>query len=374
MPPRWDKKELPNAGRRRIIAPLMTEYAKRIGLLLGLPLLLAACTSSHKKAAEPATPADEAPMVVKQRIKKNRPTIQQRQEVKEAPENPEPPAAFQPQMPGNRIAQVSVPGPYVALTFDDGPNPNTTPQVLDILRRLGAKATFFVLGENAVRHGHIVARAAAEGHEIGSHTWDHPNLTRLSREAIISQMDRTADTIRSAIGHNPAVMRPPYGATNENIINLMASRYGTPSIMWSVDTQDWKHPGVDVVIHRVVDRAKSGSIILLHDIHASTVAAVEGVVRGLQERGFRLVTVSELIAMGRRSAGEGGYPRPGLHLFAASGEGAGNSLPPTEPPNEGSLAELAPPAPESPAEPQSGSGAAEPAPAEQPVESPNSAE
>ncbi len=209
---------------------------------------------------------------------------------------------FKPSIPGRRIARVSVPGKYVALTFDDGPSATYTPRVLDILRRYGVHATFFVLGENAVHNKSILARAAAEGHEIASHTWDHSNLTKLSHEQMASQMDRTAAVLQEAIGRRPALMRPPYGATNPEIVDYMMTQYGTPSILWDVDTVDWSHPGVGTVIDRAVSQARNGSIILLHDIHASTLQAVEGVVRGLQARGFKLVTVSQLIRMARRAA------------------------------------------------------------------------
>ena len=224
----------------------------------------------------------------------------------------EAPDVFQPKMPGARIARVQVPGPYVALTFDDGPSAAYTPHVLDILRRRGAKATFFVLGENAVRHKEILARAVAEGHEIGSHTWSHVKMTSAGAQRLQSELDRTAEVIRAATGRAPAVMRPPYGATNAKLIDWVMQRYGTPSILWDVDTQDWKHPGVGVVVSRVLHKSRRGSIILLHDIHASTLAAVDDIVAGLQARGFKLVTVSELIAMGRRAAAEAeAAPAPG---------------------------------------------------------------
>ena len=210
---------------------------------------------------------------------------------------------FRPVVPGRRVARVSVPGKYVALTFDDGPSASCTPKILDILHRHGVHATFFVLGENAVRNKGILARAAAEGHEIASHTWDHANLTKLSRAQIASEMDRTAAVVQEATGRMPALMRPPYGATNSSIVDYMMTRYGMPSVLWDVDTVDWKHPGVDVVINRAVQQARNGSIILLHDIHASTLQAVEGVVEGLLARGFKLVTVSQLLRIGRSAAG-----------------------------------------------------------------------
>ncbi len=210
---------------------------------------------------------------------------------------------FVPSAPGKRIAHVSVPGPYVAVTFDDGPSAALTPQVLDIFARHGAHATFFVQGQNANRNRSILARAVAEGHEVGSHTWSHINMRASGTDTIIRELDRTSAVIEAATGSRPKVMRPPYGATNRALIDMVYSRYGMPAILWDVDTNDWRKPGVQTVINRAVGKAKPGSIILLHDIHSSTVKAVEGIVTGLQARGFKLVTVSELIAMGRQAAG-----------------------------------------------------------------------
>jgi peptidoglycan/xylan/chitin deacetylase (PgdA/CDA1 family) len=197
---------------------------------------------------------------------------------------------------------VSVPGKYVAITFDDGPNSSLTPQVLDILKRHGAHATFFVLGDNASRNPGILSRAVAEGHEIGNHTYSHIKMTASSNEKIASEISRTNSIITSATGRRPKVMRPPYGATNASVVNKMFSGYGMRSIMWSIDTEDWRHPWVGVVVRRAVGSAKPGSIILLHDIHSSTIAAVEDIVTGLQARGYTLVTVSQLIEMGKQAA------------------------------------------------------------------------
>ncbi len=205
-------------------------------------------------------------------------------------------ASIAPRKPGLRVSRVQAPGMYVALTFDDGPSSAYTPKVLDILKRHGAKGTFFVLGSNAQRCSSIIARAAAEGHEIGVHTWSHINMVRSSMDKIDREVSRTAMVIRSITGKSPAVMRPPYGAVNARIVNHMYDCYGMRSILWDVDTQDWKHPGVSTVINRAVNGAKPGSIILVHDIHGSTLAAIEGIVTGLQNRGYTLVTVSELMA------------------------------------------------------------------------------
>lgn len=204
-----------------------------------------------------------------------------------------------PRVPGLKVSHVNVPGNYVALTFDDGPSPSLTPRVLDILKQNNAKATFFVVGRSVEKNKDILARAVAEGHEIGSHTWNHIKMTTSSTARVIDEMDRSCAAIKNATGIAPKVMRPPYGAVNASIVSLMKSRYGMPTIMWDVDTRDWQHPGVSVVINRAVGKARPGSIILLHDIHESTLQAVEGIVTGLQARGFRIVTVSQLLALNR---------------------------------------------------------------------------
>lgn len=256
-----------------------------------------------------------------------------------------------PVKPGLRVSRVQAPGMYVALTFDDGPSSAYTPKVLDILRRHGARGTFFVLGNSARRCPSIVARAAAEGHEIGVHTWSHINMARSSTAKIDSEVSRTVDAIRSITGKTPAVMRPPYGATNASIVNHMYNNYGMRSIMWDVDTRDWQRPGVSTVVSRAVNGAKPGSIILVHDIHASTLASIEGIVTGLQARGFKLVTVSELLAR----AGAHAAPRvPAARAAAAPAAAAAPS----------SQVSPAPEAPQQPVNPILPPASAQPATAE----------
>lgn len=216
------------------------------------------------------------------------------------------PYTYVPSFPGRRISRVSVPGKYVALTFDDGPHVTHTPHILDVLARHNARATFFVLGQRAAQHPEILSRAVSQGCEIGSHTWSHINMARSSQETIKNELDRTASVISQATGRAPRVVRPPYGAGGTSVVNYIYDLYGAPSILWDVDTNDWRKPGVQTVINRAVNSARPGSIILVHDIHGSTAAAVEGIVTGLQQRGYTLVTVSELIAMGRRAALEAG--------------------------------------------------------------------
>ncbi|WP_262402716.1 polysaccharide deacetylase family protein [Actinomadura sp. CNU-125] len=187
----------------------------------------------------------------------------------------------------------------VALTFDDGPGPHT-PELLDTLRRAGARATFFVQGLHVPEHPAVVRRMVAEGHEIGNHTWNHPNLTTLSPGEIRSQIERTQRAVKDAAGVVPAMMRPPYRGINEQVIETV----GMPVILWSVDPQDWRRDDVARNVKIGLRDSGRGDIVLYHDVHATTVQAMPKIVTGLQKQGFTLVTVSELFGGRRLKAGE----------------------------------------------------------------------
>lgn len=192
----------------------------------------------------------------------------------------------------------------IALTFDDGPDPATTPVLLDLLARHGARATFFVLGERAARHPELIARIAAEGHEIGNHSWDHPSLPRLGAAAQADQLARTAAVLAP---HGSPLMRPPYGDQTFRT-HRIARRGGYRVVLWSVNGGDWRGEDAGVLADRLLRRAVPGAIVLLHDRLQSfetpacrdrtpTFAAVERLIDA--RPGYRFVTVSELIALGR---------------------------------------------------------------------------
>jgi len=176
----------------------------------------------------------------------------------------------------------------VALTFDDGPS-FYTEGLLDTLKEHNVKATFFVLGTQVRIQSETVQRMFREGHQIGNHTWDHPNLTRMSDDQIREQLQLTDNLIAQIIGESTPFMRPPYGAYNDNV--LAAS--GLPIIFWSVDPLDWKDRDAATVAARIVD-APAGAIILSHDIHKSTVEAVPAIIAALKSRGIHMVTVTKL--------------------------------------------------------------------------------
>jgi peptidoglycan-N-acetylglucosamine deacetylase len=202
-----------------------------------------------------------------------------------------------PAEPSITYSWIHVDGPYIAMTFDDGPSGKLTPKLLDLLAARHIKATFFLIGENAVEHPDIVAREVREGHEVENHSWSHPNLAKMSDDGVRSQLRRTDDTIRNAIGNSPTLLRPPYGSITARQKKWINQEFGYKIALWDVDPFDWKRPGPSVVCNRIVKLTRAGSIILAHDIHPGTIEAMPCVFDQLLAKGFKFVTVSELIAM-----------------------------------------------------------------------------
>ena len=194
--------------------------------------------------------------------------------------------------------------PMVAVTYDDGPHKTNTPRILDILEENFAVATFFVVGQNIEGKEDIIKRSYNLGNEIGSHTWDHANLSKSGNEKIKQQLDDTDAAIKEIVDIENPILRPPYGAFNNNVKEVC----GKPIIMWSLDTLDWDTRSADATYQACMD-AKDGDIILMHDIHEPTVVAQEDVIKGLQDKGFQLVTVTELYTyrMGDFGPGKASY-------------------------------------------------------------------
>src|SRR5216117_4615466 len=199
--------------------------------------------------------------------------------------------------PSITFNSVHVDGPYIAMTFDDGPSATLTPKLLDLLAAHHIKATFFVIGENVVEHPEIVARAAREGHEIGNHSWSHPNFGKMSDEGVRGQVQRTDDAIKEATGTRPILLRPPYGSITARQKRWIHDQFGYQIILWDVDPYDWKRPGPSAVRNRILKETQPGSIVLSHDIHPGTIEAMPSTFDALEAKGFKFVTVSELIRM-----------------------------------------------------------------------------
>ena len=195
------------------------------------------------------------------------------------------------------FTEVNVDGPHIAMTFDDGPHATNTPKLLEMAAKRHIKLTFFVLGECVEQNPTVLQREVAEGHEIGNHSWSHPNLAKLSDEAVHSQLQRTEDIIVKTAGVKPKLMRPPYGELTKRQRIWVNHDFGYKVILWDVDPLDWKRPGPNVVAQRIIAGARPGSIILSHDIHPPTIAAMPQVFDALLAKGFKFVTVSELLAM-----------------------------------------------------------------------------
>ena len=176
----------------------------------------------------------------------------------------------------------------VALTFDDGPSIYTE-GLLDVLKEHDVQATFFILGQSARIQSETVSRMFEEGHQIGNHTWNHPNLTQLSDELIRQQIQQTDDILTQIIGEPTQHLRPPYGAYNDRVRAVS----GLPIIFWSVDPLDWRDRDAEIVAARIID-SPVGAIILSHDIHRTTVAAVPTIIVALKSRGIHIVTVTKL--------------------------------------------------------------------------------
>lgn len=177
----------------------------------------------------------------------------------------------------------------VALTFDDGPG-EYTKEIVDCLDKYNSRATLFVLGCNVDRYKDVLKAADKIGCEIGNHSYDHSNLTKLSKKEIKEQMKKTDKKVKKVIGKKTTLMRTPGGATNRNVLDAV----GKPVILWSIDTLDWKTRDRDKTVKTVMDNVKDGDIILMHDIHEPSKEAALILIKKLNQKGYQLVTVSEL--------------------------------------------------------------------------------
>ena len=189
------------------------------------------------------------------------------------------------------LAASSILEKRIAITFDDGPNPNYTEMLLEGLKERGIHATFFLLGKEAEKYPDIVKKIQSEGHLIGTHSYEHVNLCSLSDAAAIEQVDKTNTVLYEITGEYPEYIRPPFGCWKCNL------DYETKMIevLWDIDPLDWKTSNSDVIAKRVTDKAEENSIILLHDASESSVNAAFKIIDELQNEGYTFVTVDEIL-------------------------------------------------------------------------------
>ncbi|MFD5040825.1 polysaccharide deacetylase family protein [Streptomyces sp. NPDC058378] len=177
----------------------------------------------------------------------------------------------------------------MVLSFDDGPDPRYTPDILAILRRYDVRAMFFVCGEMAADNPGLLREMADDGHVVGNHSWSHPLIPKLSRGAIVDELGSTSEVIEKALGAPPLWYRAPYGAWNRNSFEIGAAM-GMEPMAWTVDTLDWTTPGTDTIVRRVKEGAAPGVVVLSHDAggnRSQSVAALRRYLPALIERGHR---------------------------------------------------------------------------------------
>lgn len=253
--------------------------------------LLATAALSSCSAASPAKPS--GPVKTTANSNYRTPSLQG-----PVPRNPDMPFGSNFSIAGDiTYTRVLVSGKYIAMTFDDGPHPQNTPRLLDILRARNIKATFYVIGRSVDLYPHVVRRTVAEGHEIGNHTHTHRLLTKLGDDELRGELSRCRNAVARAAGYRMRTMRPPYGGLLQRQRQLVHTEFGYPTILWSVDPLDWKRPGPSVVTSRILSGTAAGGIVLAHDLHSPTVDAMPATLDGLLRRGFQFVTVSQLLAM-----------------------------------------------------------------------------
>lgn len=273
------------------------------GLRIGIPgglLTPEMDVSGGEGAAPPISPDGETTLVVGEPIAHRFPSIHigpdaaspmltdLGRELVAASAAPQPLIVGDRPVAGNRAVDCDL-FPCVALTFDDGPAP-ITETLLQQLREHDATATFFLVGPNVQRHPEIARQIDADGHQLGNHSWSHPQFTTLDDKKIQEEVKKTNDAILAATGERPDVFRPPYGDLDARVL----TKIGMPAILWDIDTLDWEGPPHETLVDRGANEAQAGSIILMHDIHDSTVDAVPEILTGLHDRGFVLVTIDQI--------------------------------------------------------------------------------
>lgn len=191
------------------------------------------------------------------------------------------------------IRRIDPDKPMIALTFDDGPGPGTR-RILRALESVDGRATFCMVGDRVNDYAQTARMVAAQGSEIATHTLSHPNLAKLSAGEVRAELEQSIAAIEQVTGVRPGVLRPPYGSTSEDVQQI-CREMGVVIANWNVDTEDWRVRDADAILNHVLDNARDGAIVLCHDLYPETAAAMEQAVAELAERGYQLVSVSELL-------------------------------------------------------------------------------
>lgn len=198
--------------------------------------------------------------------------------------------------PSRVIRDVTMSKKMAALTFDDGPSSIYTPQILDILKENKSKGTFFCIGSKVAKNPLTAKRIVKEKHEIGNHTYTHPYIVGLSSYKLREEIEKTQEEILLVTGKKTNLFRPPGGRFNSRILKVVeSSNHQCINWSWDQDTRDWSRPGVDRIVRKVIKNIRNGNIILFHDTNSETVKAVRIIIPALKNKGYKFVTISELI-------------------------------------------------------------------------------
>lgn len=188
--------------------------------------------------------------------------------------------------------------PYMSLTFDDGGSPEYVRSVLNTLEKYQVRATFFFVGPFIESNPELMKQLVAQGHEMGNHSYSHPEFTRISAQSIQNELAKTAAAFKNVTGTNmKPYVRPPYGAQNASVRQVLANAGYTHTVLWNVDTNDWRGKTTSQLINHVLSHAGNGNIVLMHTTkNSNAYRALPAMIEGLQKKGYQLVTISDLIA------------------------------------------------------------------------------
>ena len=194
------------------------------------------------------------------------------------------------------ISSFSPGGQYVMLTFDDGPHPDITPKILDILKSKKIRATFFVLGIKVAENQQILKRIVDEGHEVAAHGWNHNAITKITHAHLVNNLNQTKNAIYAATMKTPVIYRPPFGLSNADINTYITKEQKMKVILWSIDSQDWEIKDPTIIAKNIIDKTEPGDVILCHDVHQHTIEAVSLIVEGLTKADYEFLTLSQILS------------------------------------------------------------------------------
>ncbi|MCY6485384.1 polysaccharide deacetylase family protein [Clostridium aestuarii] len=198
--------------------------------------------------------------------------------------------------PSTLIINANTNHKQIAFTYDSGFEDNETYQILDVLKKHKVKATFFLTGIWVEKFPEVAKRIAYEGHEIGNHSYDHPDMVNISHDEIVKNILKGEDAIKKIIGVTPCpLFREPFGSWNKKVFKAVGAAGYKYSIYWSIDTIDWQHPTTRVIVNRILRKAQGGDIVLMHISGNHTAEATDIAIRNLKAFGFKFVTVGELL-------------------------------------------------------------------------------